>query len=252
MNVFELEKILNNKLQADRIKDYAPNGLQVEGKHEIKKIITGVTASQRLIDVAITKQADLVLVHHGYFWRNEDMRIINMKYRRIASLIKNDINLMGYHLPLDMAPDLGNNAKIAELLNILEVEALDPMDAQPLILKGKLKQPMRGEVFAEIVEHRFHRKPLHIAPESDKLISTIAWCSGGAQDYIDKAAEFGVDAYLSGEISERTTHSARELDIHYYAAGHHATERYGIEELGEWLKQEYQLDVEFIDCDNPV
>ena len=121
MNIFELEKILNDKLEAYKIKDYAPNGLQIEGKHEIKKIITGVTASQRLIDCAIEKGADLILVHHGYFWRNEDMRIINMKYRRIASLIKNDINLMGYHLPLDMASDIGNNAKIAELLNILDV-----------------------------------------------------------------------------------------------------------------------------------
>lgn len=252
MNVFELEKILNNKLDSDRIKDYAPNGLQVEGRHEIKKIITGVTASQKLIDCAIEKQADLLLVHHGYFWKGEDQRIIHMKFRRIASLIKNDMNLMGYHLPLDMAPDIGNNAKIAELLGILDVEPLNPWESHPLILKGRLKQPMKGDVLSEIIEHRFNRKPLHIAPESDKLISTIAWCSGGAQDYIDQAALSGVDAYLSGEISERTTHSARELDIHYYAAGHHATERYGIEALGEWLAKEYQLDVEFIDCDNPV
>ncbi|GAA5103228.1 Nif3-like dinuclear metal center hexameric protein [Wohlfahrtiimonas larvae] len=252
MNIFELERIINEKLHSNFIKDYAPNGLQVEGKHEVRKIVTGVTASQRLIDIAIEKKADVLLVHHGYFWRGEDARIIHMKYRRISSLIKNDINLMGYHLPLDMAPEIGNNAKIAELLNILDVEPLDPLEQPPLILKGRLKQPMKGEVLGEIIGHMFKRKPLHIAPESGKLIETIAWCSGGAQDYIDKAAEFGVDAYLSGEISERTTHSARELDIHYYSAGHHATERYGIEALGEWLKQEYQLDVEFIDCDNPV
>lgn len=252
MNIFELEKILNDKLEAYKIKDYAPNGLQIEGKHEIKKIITGVTASQRLIDCAIEKGADLILVHHGYFWRNEDMRIINMKYRRIASLIKNDINLMGYHLPVDMAPSIGNNARLGQLLEIEDVQGLDPFEVNPLILKGRLKTPISGGEFAKVIEKALDREPLHIAPESDKLISTIAWCSGGAQDYIDKAAEFGVDAYLSGEISERTTHSARELDIHYYAAGHHATERYGIEALGEWLAAEYHLDVEFIDCDNPV
>lgn len=252
MNVFELEKVINEKLKANKIKDYAPNGLQIEGKHEIKKIITGVTASQRLIDEAIAKNADLLLVHHGYFWRGEDMRIINTKYRRIASLIKHDINLMGYHLPLDMAPDIGNNARLAELLNIQSVEAFDPFEENPLILKGKLSAPMTGTEFAYVISQVLNREPLHISPESDKLIRTVAWCSGGAQDYIEKVGNAGIDAYLSGEISERTTHSARELDIHYYAAGHHATERYGVQALGEWLAKEYQLDVEFIDCDNPV
>lgn len=252
MNVFELENIINEKLNANRIKDYAPNGLQIEGKHEIKKIITGVTASQRLIDEAIAKNADLLLVHHGYFWRGEDMRIINTKYRRISALIKHDINLMGYHLPLDMAPEIGNNARLAQLLNIESVQAFDPFEDSSLILKGKLAKPMTGKEFASIIHQALDREPLHIAAESDKLIHTIAWCSGGAQDYIEKVGNAGIDAYLSGEISERTTHSARELDIHYYAAGHHATERYGIKALGEWLAKEYQLNVEFIDCDNPV
>lgn len=252
MNIFELESIINDKLESYKIKDYAPNGLQVEGKHEVKKIITGVTASQRLIDRAIEKQADLILVHHGYFWRGEDMRIIHMKYRRIATLIKNDINLMGYHLPLDMAPVIGNNAQLAERLEIQNVEPLDPLENPPLILKGELKKPMTGAEFGEVIEQALNRKPLHIAPEHGGLIKTIAWCSGGAQDYIENAANARVDAYLSGEVSERTTHSARELGIHFYAAGHHATERYGIEALGRWLKEEYQLDVEFIDCDNPV
>lgn len=253
MNIFELEKILNNKLKVYKVKDYAPNGLQVEGKQEITKIITGVTASQRLIDCAIEKQADLLLVHHGYFWRGEDMRIINMKYRRISSLIKNDINLMGYHLPLDMEPEFGNNARLAQLLDIQNVEGLDPTEEMPLILKGLLKTPMTGREFADVVAKALNREPLHIEPEFDRMIKTIAWCSGGAEDYIEKAADAGVDAYLTGEVSERTTHSARELGIHFYAAGHHATERYGIKALGEWLMNEYpSLDVEFIDCDNPV
>lgn len=253
MNVFELEKILNNKLKAHKIKDYAPNGLQIEGQHDVKKIITGVTASQRLIDQAIEKNADLILVHHGYFWRGEDMRIIHMKHRRIASLIKHDINLMGYHLPLDMEPEFGNNARLAQLFDIQDVEGLDPFEEMPLILKGRLKTPMTGQQFADVVAAALNREPLHIEPDFDRMINTIAWCSGGAEDYIDKAADAGVDAYLTGEVSERTTHSARELGIHFYAAGHHATERYGIKALGEWLMQEYPtLEVEFVDCDNPV
>lgn len=253
MNVFELEKILNNKLKAHKIKDYAPNGLQIEGQHDVKKIITGVTASQRLIDQAIEKKADLILVHHGYFWRGEDMRIIHMKHRRIASLIKHDINLMGYHLPLDMEPEFGNNARLAQLFDIQDVEGLDPFEEMPLILKGRLKTPMTGQQFADVVAAALNREPLHIEPDFDRMINTIAWCSGGAEDYIDKAADAGVDAYLTGEVSERTTHSARELGIHFYAAGHHATERYGIKALGEWLMQEYPtLEVEFVDCDNPV
>ena len=219
----------------------------------LKKIMTGVTASQRLIDQAIEKNADLILVHHGYFWRGEDMRIIHMKHRRIASLIKHDINLMGYHLPLDMEPEFGNNARLAQLFDIQDVEGLDPFEEMPLILKGRLKTPMTGQQFADVVAAALNREPLHIEPDFDRMINTIAWCSGGAEDYIDKAADAGVDAYLTGEVSERTTHSARELGIHFYAAGHHATERYGIKALGEWLMQEYPtLVVEFVDCDNPV
>lgn len=252
MNLFELERIINDHLDAHAIKDYAPNGVQIEGKHHIRKIITGVTASQRLIDAAIDQQADLILVHHGYFWRGEDMRIINMKHKRIAALIKHDIGLMAYHLPLDMAPSIGNNARLAELLDIQDVESLDPRESHPLILKGRLKHPMTGGEFTKVIAAALDREPLHIAPENDHKIETIAWCSGAAQDYIDQVADAGMDAYLTGEVSERTTHSARELGIHFYAAGHHATEKCGIEALGQWLTQNYDLDVEFIDCHNPV
>ncbi|OYQ78990.1 Nif3-like dinuclear metal center hexameric protein [Wohlfahrtiimonas chitiniclastica] len=252
MNIFELERILDAKLNAKAIKDYAPNGLQIEGRHEVKKIITGVTASMRLIEAAIERKADLILVHHGYFWRGEDMRLIHAKYRRIKALMQHDIGLMGYHLPLDMAPEIGNNARLGQLLNIQAVEGLDPHDSNSLILKGRLATPMTGEAFGQVIEKVLNRTPLHIPSERDQLIETVAWCSGGAQDYIDQAALAGVDAYLTGEASERTTHSAREMDIHFYGAGHHATERYGIEALGKWLAQTHQLDVEFIDCDNPV
>ncbi len=252
MNNLQLEKILNEKLQPQQIKDYSPNGLQVEGTPEVKRIVTGVTASQALIDKAVELNADALLVHHGYFWKGEPEPIRGMKGKRIRTLIKNDINLMGYHLPLDIHPELGNNAELARLLDI-EVEGGLEGHPQSVAMFGKLRKPMTGAEFAEKINQVLNREPLHIAPENaDKMIETVGWCTGGGQDYIELAAANGLDAFISGEISERTTYSAREQDIHYFAAGHHATERYGIKALGEWLTKEHGLDVEFIDIDNPV
>ncbi|AYO20646.1 Nif3-like dinuclear metal center hexameric protein [Vibrio owensii] len=252
MNNLQLEKILNEKLSPQLIKDYAPNGMQVEGKSEIKRIVTGVTASQALIDKAIELEADALLVHHGYFWKGEPEPIRGMKGKRIRSLIKSDINLYGYHLPLDIHPELGNNAELARLLDI-EVEGGLEGHPQSVALFGRLKQAMSGAEFANKINHALNREPLHIAPDNaEKMIETIGWCTGGGQDFIELAAQHGLDAFISGEISERTTYTARELDIHYFSAGHHATERYGIKALGEWLAQEHGLDVTFIDIDNPV
>lgn len=252
MNNLQLEKILNEKLSPQLIKDYAPNGMQVEGNSEIKRIVTGVTASQALIDKAIELEADALLVHHGYFWKGEPEPIRGMKGKRIRSLIKSDINLYGYHLPLDMHPELGNNAELARLLDI-EVEGGLEGHPQSVALFGRLKQAMTGADFANKINHVLNREPLHIAPDNaEKMIETVGWCTGGGQDFIELAAQHGLDAFISGEISERTTYTARELDIHYFSAGHHATERYGIKALGEWLAQEHGLDVTFIDIDNPV
>ena len=252
MNNLQLEKILNQKLSPQLIKDYSPNGLQVEGKSEIKTIVTGVTASQALIDKAVELEADALLVHHGYFWKGEPEPIRGMKGKRIRTLIKNDINLLGYHLPLDIHPELGNNAELARLLSI-KVEGGLEGHPQSVAMFGRFKQPMTGAELADKISHALGREPLHIAPDNaNKLIETIGWCTGGGQDYIELAAQHGLDAFVSGEISERTTYSARELDIHYFAAGHHATERYGIKALGEWLANEYGLNVTFIDIDNPV
>lgn len=252
MNNLQLEKILNEKLQPQQIKDYSPNGLQVEGTPEVKRIVTGVTASQALIDKAVELNADALLVHHGYFWKGEPEPIRGMKGKRIRTLIKNDINLMGYHLPLDIHPELGNNAELARLLDI-EVEGGLEGHPQSVAMFGKLRKPMTGTEFAEKINQVLNREPLHIAPENaDKMIETVGWCTGGGQDYIELAAANGLDAFISGEISERTTYSAREQDIHYFAAGHHATERYGIKALGEWLAKEHGFDVEFIDINNPV
>ncbi len=252
MNNLQLEKVLNELLSPQLIKDYAPNGLQVEGKAEIKRVVTGVTASQALIDKAVELNADALLVHHGYFWKGEPEPIRGMKGKRIRTLIKNDINLYGYHLPLDIHPELGNNAELARLLEI-EVEGGLEGHPQSVAMYGRLKQSLSGKEFADRINQVLNRAPLHIAPEDgDKIIETVGWCTGGGQDFIELAVSNGLDAFISGEISERTTYTAREMDIHYFSAGHHATERYGVKALGEWLVREHELDVTFIDIDNPV
>ena len=251
MNNLELERLLNEKLSTDRINDYAPNGLQVEGKAEIKKIITGVTASQALIDYAVAQQADAVLVHHGYFWKSENPCIRGMKGKRIKTLLVNDINLYGYHLPLDVHPELGNNAKLAQLLGIGDLQPLENSSTS-IPVWGMLKDPVTAEEFAHRIEQVLHRKPLICTENGPHLIRKVGICTGGGQGYIDLAAAQGCDAFITGEVSEQTIHSAREQGIHFFAAGHHATERYGIKALGEWLAAEYGLDVEFKDIDNPA
>lgn len=240
----------NNILEIDRFKDYCPNGLQVEGKPEVKKIISGVTASQALIDAAIEENADVLLVHHGYFWKGEDERIIGLKYKRLRSLIDAGISLLAYHLPLDAHPLYGNNAKLSEILDF-NVAGSFPSDSSAVGMYGTLKAPMTAADFSEKVASILDRAPLHIGENSEQ-IHTIAWCSGAAQNYIEAAAELGVDAYLTGEVSEQTVHIAREYGIHFYAAGHHATERYGVQALGEHLASHYGLNHQFIDISNPV
>ncbi|EGT81648.1 UPF0135 protein [Haemophilus haemolyticus M19107] len=251
MNNLELEQLINQKLSSDKINDYAPNGLQVEGKTEIKKIITGVTASQALIDYAISQNADAILVHHGYFWKSENPCIRGMKGKRIKALLVNDMNLYGYHLPLDVHPELGNNAQLAKLLDI---ENLQPLEkgAVSIPVWGELKEPMTGKDFAEKIEKMLNRKPLICIENGPHLIRKIGICTGGGQGYINLAAEQGCDAFITGEVSEQTIHSAREQGLHFFSAGHHATERYGIKALGEWLAKEYGFDVEFKDIDNPA
>jgi len=246
----EFNQLLNDILKPQVIKEFCPNGLQVEGKNEIKKIVTGVTASQALIDAAIEQQADAILVHHGFFWKGESQPITGMKKRRIGALLTNDINLFGYHLPLDIHPAVGNNAQLAKLLDI-EIEAgLEPT-SNSVAMKGRLKTPLSGEDFADKIAKVLNRTPLTSLVRSAK-IETIALCTGGGQGYIDLAAEQGIDAYLTGEASEQTIHSSREQSIDFFAAGHHATERYGVKALGELLAQEHGFDVTFIDIDNPV
>ncbi|EIJ33675.1 Nif3-like dinuclear metal center hexameric protein [Thiothrix nivea] len=251
MNLYELETYLNKLLNISKFRDYGPNGLQVEGKVEVRKIITGVTASQPLLDAAVGLGADAILVHHGYFWKNEASVIRGMKKRRIATLLKHDISLFGYHLPLDAHPELGNNAQLAKLLGIQVDGVMDERELQGVGNVGSLPEPQTLKAFGKQVADVLGREPLLIAG-GDKPIQRIAWCSGGAQSYIQQAFGLGVDAYLSGEVSEHTVHSARENGIHYIAAGHHATERYGIKALGEHLSAQFGLEHIFLDLDNPV
>ena len=247
MNNLQLEALINQKLDVSNFHDYAPNGLQVEGRRNVQRVVTGVTASQDLLDAAIAVEADAILVHHGYFWKNEPAVVRGMKRNRLKALLVNDINLYGYHLPLDAHPVLGNNAQLAELFGIA-VQG----EVMPLVPYGELEKPLSGEELRQRIEVILDRKVLHSAQGGPEEIRRIAWCSGGGQGFIQQAAEFGVDAFISGEVSEQTIHIAREMGLHFYAAGHHATERYGVKAIGEWLESEHGLDVMFIDIDNPA
>jgi dinuclear metal center YbgI/SA1388 family protein len=246
INRIDLISYCNKILQPELFKDYCPNGLQIEGCDSIKKIVSGVTASQELIDAAIQRQADLLLVHHGFFWRGENSVLTGIKKKRIKSLLINDINLLAYHLPLDAHKTLGNNVLLAKKLGI-KIDHFFAGDDIALI--GTVKK-QSGSEFTQHITQVLNREPQHV--EVDKLITKVALCTGAAQNYIEQALSAGADAYISGEISESTWHLSRENNIHYFAAGHHATERYGIQALGEHLAQHFALDHEFIDITNPV
>ena len=249
----ELEQILNSELNVSSIRDYCPNGLQVAGRSEIHSIVTGVTASQALLDAALDLNADAVLVHHGYFWKNESPVIKGMKRERLKTLLTNDINLLAYHLPLDVHPVLGNNAQLAQHLGIEVAGGLEPDNRYSVALHGSFAAPVTAQQLSERLTDVLNRTPLHCASEqAPDLIRTVAWCTGGGQSYIELAAEAGVDAFISGEASEQTVHIAREMGMHFFAAGHHATERFGVKALGEWLHSAYGLHVTFIDIPNPV
>lgn len=238
----------NELLKINLFKDYCPNGLQVEGRGQVKKMVSGVTACQALIDAAILEGADLLLVHHGYFWRGEDASITGIKQKRIKALLDNGVSLLGYHLPLDAHAELGNNACLAAKLGF---QAEGVLTSELIGNYGSLAQALNVEELAASISTTLGREPLVIPAGPDK-INRIGWCTGAAQNYIDQAIGLGLDAYISGEISEQTVHLAREAGIHYFAAGHHATERYGVQSLGEHLARQFDISHQYIDIDNPV
>lgn len=247
----ELKQLVNYTrqiLQVEQFADYCPNGLQVEGKLLVSKIVTGVSASMALLEAAKIAGADAVLVHHGYFWKNEDACVVGMKRNRIKFLLDNEMSLLAYHLPLDAHPELGNNAQLGKMLG-LNVQAYS--GNQGLIAQGSLSGMQTLGEFSEYLGAQLGRAPLVIGDLSQTL-KNVAWCTGGAQGYMSDAIALGVDVFISGEISEQTVHLARESGVAYIAAGHHATERYGIQALGEHLANQFGLAHEFIDIDNPV
>ncbi len=237
-------------LNASRISDYCPNGLQVEGRPQVSRIVSGVTASQALIDAAIEAEADVLLVHHGYFWKGESPCVTGMKQRRLKALLANDISLLAYHLPLDVHPEVGNNVQLARQLGIVVEGPLEPENPRTVGLVGSLEEPMNAADFARHVQQVLGREPLLV--EGEGLIRRVGWCTGGGQGYIDTAIAAGVDLYLTGEASEQTVHSARENGVSFIAAGHHATECYGVQALGDHLARRFALEHLFIDCPNPV
>ena len=250
----QLQDILqwcDQTLLSSEFKDYAPNGLQIEGKAGVKKIVCAVTASLDAIDAAIEAQADLLLVHHGYFWKGEPAPITGMRGARIKKLIQHDISLVGYHLPLDAHPSLGNNAAIAELLELENIQALNPNDRHPIGNIGYLKTAMSAEDFKQYVSERLNFNAIHL-PAEKTSIQKVAYCTGGAQDFIGKAAEQNCDAYISGEVSERTFYEAKELNVHYYACGHHATERYGVQRLAKAISEQFDIEYSYFELNNPI
>lgn len=246
----EIARYLAEMLDITRFRDFCPNGLQVEGRAQIRTLVSGVTASVALLQAAIERDADAILVHHGYFWRGEDPRVIGQKHARLKLLIEHDINLFAYHLPLDMHAEFGNNAQLARQLG-LQAEARfgeDDLGWLGAVSDSAIKSV--GDL-ASRIKQQLGRTPLVIGDPNQQL-GKIGWCTGAAQNLLSDAIAAGANAYISGEISEPTVHLARESGVAYFACGHHATERYGVQALGEQLAARFGIAHHFIDIDNPV
>jgi dinuclear metal center YbgI/SA1388 family protein len=243
----DLRGWLDSMLNAAHFRDYCPNGLQVEGRERIQRIVCGVTACHALIEAAIERQADAILVHHGWFWKSEDGRVTGFRKQRMARLLAQDINLFAYHLPLDAHATLGNNAQLALRL---DWNITGCFGEQSIGFVGTPPAPVLAGELAHRLEKLLGRAPMLIGNPARK-VERIAWCSGGAQDYFEAALATGAVAFVSGEISEQTVHLARETGVAFIAAGHHATERYGVMALGVHLREKFGIDCEFVDIDNP-
>ena len=248
MQLVELQAHLDELLEVGRFRDYSPNGLQVEGRPQVQRVLCGVTASQALLDHAVEGSFDAVLVHHGYFWRGEDGRITGIRKRRLASLLRHDISLLAYHLPLDAHAELGNNAQLGRLLGWSEEGRFGEQDIGWI---GRPEHPCPAGHIARSLAARLGREPLLVG-DAARPVRRVAWCTGGAQGYFEQAIAAGADLYVSGEISEQTVHLARESGVAYIAAGHHATERYGVHALAQYLVRRFAIDAQFVDLDNPV
>ena len=244
----QLLQAFDSLLQPERFKDYGPNGLQVEGKPEITRIVSGVTASRALIDAAIADKADAIFVHHGLFWRGQDGRVTGWMKQRLQLLLAHDINLFAYHLPLDAHAELGNNAQLGRVLGFAADSRFGEQDlgfAAPATFDN-------AQALADHVSQALGRAVTLVQPQAPQPIRRVAWCTGGAQGFFESAIAAGADAFITGEISEQQTHLARETGVAFIAAGHHATERYGAPALAAHVAQRLGLEHRFIDIDNPA
>jgi dinuclear metal center YbgI/SA1388 family protein len=244
----EIQRYLAQLLQVERFRDYCPNGLQVEGCAEIRRIVTGVTASQMLLDAAVARDADAIIVHHGYFWRGEDGCVTGIRKTRLATLLQRDLSLFAYHLPLDAHADLGNNAQLARLMGWTVTGRFGDQDIGFL---GETAGVDDADAISRRLRERLER-PAMLVGQGRRPVRRLAWCTGAAQGMFEQAIAAGADLFVSGEISEQTVHLARESGVSYIAAGHHATERYGVQALGAHLAQHFGVDCDFVDVDNPV
>lgn len=243
---------MNELLDAASFADYCPNGLQVEGGQEVRRVVLGVSACLALFEEAAARKADLVLVHHGIIWKNEwPLRVVGSMRKRMGALIDNDISLVGYHLPLDAHPEVGNNAVAAKLMQLVDVEPFGDYNGRPIGRQGRLAEPMAPEDFAQFLAGVYQREPLHLVGSRPR-IERVGMISGGAASEYDQAVAAGLDAYITGEPAEWAMHRAREEGTHFYACGHHATERLGVQALGARIAEEFNLEAEFVDLDNPV
>jgi dinuclear metal center YbgI/SA1388 family protein len=249
MRLNELEIYLNQLLNVGHFHDYCPNGLQVEGRNEVRRLVSGVTASFELLEAAVAADADTILVHHGYFWRGEDPCLTGVKHRRIAYLMRHNVGLLSYHLPLDAHSEFGNNIQLARRLGFVEAGRFGD---QNIAMHGTvLSEVSNLKVLGAAVQDALARKPLVVGDEA-KPIRRVAWCTGAAQNYFEDAIRLGVDAYITGEISERVVHASRESGVAFISGGHHATERYGVQALGEHIQERFGVVHQFIDINSPV
>lgn len=247
----QLLQALDALLQPERFRDYGPNGLQVEGRASVRKIVSGVTASRALIEAAIAAQADTIFVHHGLFWKGQDGRVTGWMKQRLALLLAHDINLFAYHLPLDAHPELGNNAQLGLQLGLKAQSRFGEQDLGFLGEGADSAGFETAEVLARHIETRLNR-PVVLVNEVRRAVKKIAWCSGGAQSYFEAAIAAGADAFITGEISEPQAHCARECGVAYLACGHHASERFGAPAVAAHVAAQFGLAHEFIDIDNPA
>tara|TARA_S200000501_G_scaffold378374_1_gene440629 strand:+ start:3070 stop:3834 length:765 start_codon:yes stop_codon:yes gene_type:complete len=244
-----LDSYLTHKLDVNRFQDYCPNGLQVEGNENISFIASGVTASMDFLKEANLIKADALLVHHGYFWKGDDQRITGTRKKRIKYLLENNINLFAYHLPLDVHSEFGNNVQFAKRLGI---EIIDKFGKYDLICLGKLESKFKKvSDLVNLVENKLQRSPTLIG-DTQMPLGKVAWCTGAAQNSFEEAIIKGASVFISGEISEQTVHLARESSVAYLSCGHHATERYGVQALGEHIADNFGIKHKFIDIHNPI